>query len=132
MAFAQRTVQNMPDCLQREPMMALQPASMTPEPANRWSPIRTICIKIDDLNRAGEVLIGNIPDPPRSGDSCLPSCRLGLPFPFSLRALPSRPVGYSGPGSVFQSLWVDPTERLCGFPLARVRPCLPQSPPPYH
>ena len=30
MAFAPRTVQNMPDCLQREPTMVLQPASMTP------------------------------------------------------------------------------------------------------
>src|ERR1019366_3506113 len=32
---AARTVQNMPDCLQREPITVLQPASMTPEPTNR-------------------------------------------------------------------------------------------------
>jgi putative transposase len=35
MALAPRTVQNMPDCLQREPMTVLQPASITPEPTNR-------------------------------------------------------------------------------------------------
>src|ERR1017187_7891631 len=32
---AARTVQNMLDCLQREPITVLQPASMTPEPTNR-------------------------------------------------------------------------------------------------
>src|ERR1019366_4236225 len=137
MAFAPRTVRNMPDCLQREPMMALQPASMTPEPTNRllraelglahalgvflkvvsldtdlfrqlrigrndgtkrgyqifnlpliqervlrdnhpafllsllvgkqfagqFPEVLSGVIEIDDLNRAGEVLIGNIPDP---------------------------------------------------------------------
>lgn len=35
MALAPRTVQNMPDRLRREPMTALQPASITPEPTNR-------------------------------------------------------------------------------------------------
>ena len=41
MALAPRTVQNMPDCLQREPMTVLQPASMTPEPTNKcWRGIR--------------------------------------------------------------------------------------------
>ena len=35
MAFAPRTVQNMPDCLRREPITVLQPASMTPEPTNK-------------------------------------------------------------------------------------------------
>ena len=35
MALAPRTVQNIPDPLQREPIMVLQPASTTPEPTNR-------------------------------------------------------------------------------------------------
>ncbi len=34
-AFAPRTVQNMPDFLRREPITVLQPASMTPEPTKR-------------------------------------------------------------------------------------------------
>ena len=35
MALALRTVQNVPDCLHREPVMVLRPASMTPEPTNK-------------------------------------------------------------------------------------------------
>jgi hypothetical protein len=35
MALAPRTDQNMPDCLRREPITALHPASMTPEPTNQ-------------------------------------------------------------------------------------------------
>jgi len=35
MALTPRTVQNMPDPLQRDPIRVLQPASMTPEPTNR-------------------------------------------------------------------------------------------------
>src|ERR1700677_2045353 len=34
-ALAPRTVQNMPDCLSREPITVLHPASMTPEPTNK-------------------------------------------------------------------------------------------------
>src|SRR5207247_2235386 len=34
MALAPRTVQRIPDCLRRRPMMVLQPASITPEPTN--------------------------------------------------------------------------------------------------
>ncbi len=35
MALAPRTVQRMPDCLRRWPMIVLQPASTTPEPTKR-------------------------------------------------------------------------------------------------
>ncbi len=35
MAFAPRTVQNIPDLLSREPITVLQPASMTPDPSGR-------------------------------------------------------------------------------------------------
>ena len=43
MAFAPRTVQNMPDCLRREPITVLQPASMTPDPTNRcWLNIQVM------------------------------------------------------------------------------------------
>jgi len=39
MALAPRTVQNMPEGLRREPITVLQPASITPEPTNRfWAP----------------------------------------------------------------------------------------------
>jgi hypothetical protein len=34
MALAPRTVRNMPDCFRRDPATDLQPASITPEPAN--------------------------------------------------------------------------------------------------
>src|ERR1700686_4178890 len=34
MALAPRTVQNMPDCLSRDPITVLHPASITPEPMN--------------------------------------------------------------------------------------------------
>ena len=34
MALAPRTVQNIPDCLRREPITDLQPASITPEPVS--------------------------------------------------------------------------------------------------
>ena len=36
MAFAPLTVQNIPDCLRREPMTVLHPASITPEPTNKY------------------------------------------------------------------------------------------------
>jgi hypothetical protein len=35
MTLAPPTVQNIPDCLTREPITVLQPASTTPEPINR-------------------------------------------------------------------------------------------------
>src|ERR1035438_4316472 len=35
MALAPVTVQRIPDCLSRSPMIVLQPASTTPEPTNR-------------------------------------------------------------------------------------------------
>ena len=35
MALAPRRVQNVPDCLSRDPMMVLHPASITPEPMKR-------------------------------------------------------------------------------------------------
>jgi len=35
MALAPRTVQNMPDCLRREPITVFHPASMAPEPTNK-------------------------------------------------------------------------------------------------
>jgi hypothetical protein len=34
MALAPRTVQNMPDCLRRDPITVRHPASITPEPMN--------------------------------------------------------------------------------------------------
>ena len=38
MALAPRTVQNIPDCLRRTPITVLQPASITPDPTNKfWS-----------------------------------------------------------------------------------------------
>ena len=36
-ALAPFTVQNMPDCFSREPITVLHPASITPEPTNRFS-----------------------------------------------------------------------------------------------
>jgi hypothetical protein len=50
MALAPRRVQSVPDCLSRDPMMVLHPASITPEPmrdvvSERWGSARVDAVR---------------------------------------------------------------------------------------